>query len=250
MQTIVDVVAHGQDADDAKRAVVLAVPVRCPHAPDDWVDSLAGLTAWHFRGLTHVVVFEGARNSVKALVRSMGIAAETFCSAESFLDDFEPPRPGCLVTDVRMLGLSGIELQEKLAADGVTLPVIIITAHAQTPLTVKAVKKGAVTVLEKPCSNHELSDAIRSAIAMDQSQRSEAAEQREFEERLKTLSKDEQSVLDFMIEGSANKVTARRLGVSIRTIENRRQRIFEKTGTKSLAELIRLVVLSRMNAAR
>ncbi|MEM1069365.1 MAG: response regulator, partial [Planctomycetota bacterium] len=188
---------------------------------------------------------EGARNSVRALVRSMGVRAETFSSAEAFLEGLDPSRPGCLVTDVRMLGLSGIELQEKLAADGVVLPVIIITAHAETALTVRAVKQGAVTVLEKPCRDYELYDAIRAALTQDATNRAQSAEQLAFREKLNSLSEQERQVLDLMVDGLANKVIARRISVSVRTIENRRQRIFEKTGTDSLAELIRLVVESR-----
>lgn len=188
---------------------------------------------------------EGARNSVRALVRSMGVRSETYPSAESFLDNLDPSRPGCLVTDVRMLGLSGIELQEKLVADGIALPVIIITAHAETALTVRAVKQGAVTVLEKPCRDYDLYDAIRSALNQDAENRQRSAEHLAFRKRLGSLSDQEQEVLDLMVEGLANKVIARRINVSVRTIENRRQRIFEKTGTDSLAELIRLVVEAR-----
>jgi FixJ family two-component response regulator len=191
-----------------------------------------------------------ARDSVRVLARSLDLKAETFASAEEFLDHYDPLCAGCLVTDLQMLGMSGMELQEKLAAKGIGIPVIIITAYAETPLTVKAVKKGAVTVLEKPCGSDELSDAILAAIAQDARTRTESALQQSFHHRLGTLSQQEQSVLEYMIEGTANKVTARRLSVSIRTIENRRQRIFEKTDTKSLAELIRLVVETRSNTAR
>ena len=191
-----------------------------------------------------------ARDSVKTLVRSLDLKAEAFASAEEFLDHYDPIRAGCLVTDLQMMGMSGMELQENLAAKGIAIPVIIITAYAKTPLTVKAVKKGAVTVLEKPCSDDELSDAIRAAISLDARTRVEAVQQQSFSDRLGSLSQQEQAVLEYMIEGAANKVTARRLGVSIRTVENRRQRIFEKTGTKSLAELIRVVIESRSNTAR
>ena len=185
---------------------------------------------------------EGARASVNALVRSMGLRAQTFPSAEAFLTEFDGESPGCLVTDVRMLGMSGIELQEKLAADGIKLPVIIITAHAETPLTVRAIKLGAVTVLEKPCRDYELYDAIRDALAQDTRIRSESAEHQAFLDKIASLSPQERQVLELMIEGLANKVIARRMDVSVRTVENRRQRIFEKTGTQSLAELIRLFV--------
>jgi two-component system, LuxR family, response regulator FixJ len=192
---------------------------------------------------------EGARNSVKAIVRSMGVDAETFPSAEEFLAQADPARPGCLVTDLRMLGLSGIELQEKIVGLGLTLPVIIITAHAETPITVRAIKNGALTVLEKPCRDYELYDVIRDAIALDKELRLRNAEVKAFTQKLETLTESEQGVLDLMIQGQANKVVARRLGVSVRTVENRRQQIFEKTGTDSLAELIRLVVQTRSNSA-
>ncbi len=192
---------------------------------------------------------EGARQSLRAVTRSMGVHAETFESAESFLAAFDPNQHGCLVTDLRMHGMSGIELQKKLVDDGVTLPVIIITAHAETPLTVQAVKKGAVNVLEKPCRDYELFDAIRDALAADaqaRRNRSRVNEQRDFQKRLAALSPDEQRVLELMVDGVANKVIARRVDVSIRTVESRRQRIFEKTNTHSLAELVRMVTESRL----
>lgn len=192
---------------------------------------------------------EGARQSLRAVTRSMGVHAETFESAESFLAAFDPNQHGCLVTDLRMHGMSGIELQKKLVDDGVTLPVIIITAHAETPLTVQAVKKGAVNVLEKPCRDYELFDAIRDALAADaqaRRNRSRVNEKRDFQKRLAALSPDEQRVLELMVDGVANKVIARRVDVSIRTVESRRQRIFEKTNTHSLAELVRMVTESRL----
>jgi two-component system, LuxR family, response regulator FixJ len=188
---------------------------------------------------------EGSRNSVKAIARSMGVDAETFSSAEEFLEQADPSRPGCLVTDLRMLGLSGIELQEKIAAMGLALPVIIITAHAETAMTVRAVKNGALTVLEKPCRDYELYDAIRDALALGEKLRVRNAEVKAFSKKLETLSEGERAVLDLMVQGEANKNVARRLDVSVRTVENRRQQIFEKTGTDSLAELIRLIVRLR-----
>jgi two-component system, LuxR family, response regulator FixJ len=188
---------------------------------------------------------EGSRNSVKAIVRSMGVDAETFSSAEEFLEQADPTRPGCLVTDLRMLGLSGIELQEKIAAMGVTIPVILITAHAETPLTVRAVRNGALTVLEKPCRDYELFDAIRDALALDEKLRARNAEVNAFARKLETLTEGEEAVLEMMVQGQANKIIARRLDVSIRTVENRRQQIFEKTESDSLAELIRLIVQLR-----
>lgn len=185
---------------------------------------------------------ESSRTSICALVRTVDARPLPFQSAEEFLRSYDPDQPGCLVSDVRMLGMSGIELQEKLREDGFSIPVIIITAHAETPLTVKAVKSGAITVLEKPCRDYELFDAIRAGLEEDSRNRVQAAHHREINDRLKKLSDEENQVLELIIEGTANKVIASRLGVSIRTVENRRQRIFEKTGAESLAELVRIIV--------
>jgi two-component system response regulator FixJ len=188
---------------------------------------------------------QGARESLYALASSMGVKAKAFGSAEEFLSNYDSTQHGCLVTDLRMLGMSGMELQEKLSDDGIAIPVIIITAHAETSLTVRAVKQGAVNVLEKPCRDYELVDAIRDALAQDTKRRLQDVKQKEFRDRFETLSDDERQVLELMTEGAANKVIARRLDVSMRTVENRRQRVFAKTGAGSLAELIWLVVEMR-----
>ena len=193
---------------------------------------------------------EGLRKSMRAIVHSMGLRAETFESAEEFLEQFDEAQAGCVVTDLRMAGISGIQLQQKLADRGVSIPIIIVTAHAETPLTVQAVKDGATTVLEKPCRDYELVDAIRSAITLDSQIRDSAIQQKIFRERLNKLVPAEREVLDLMVDGTANKVIARRLDVSVRTVENRRQRIFEKTGTQSLAELVRLFVESHGSSNR
>jgi RNA polymerase sigma factor (sigma-70 family) len=185
---------------------------------------------------------ELARNSVCALVESMGLKAQAFASGEEFLAAYRAQQPGCLVTDVRMLGMSGIELQQQLAARGCKLPVIVITAHANTPLTVQAMKQGAVTLLEKPCSDNDLWDAIREALSRDEQQRSQAARREEIRQRLTELTPHEREVLDRIVAGKLNKSIARELKVSIRTVENRRHNIFQKLGADSVAELVRLVV--------
>ena len=125
---------------------------------------------------------ELARDSVCALVQSMGIRAESFSSAEEFLEQYVDGRPGCLVTDVRMTGMSGLELQEKLQELKIPLPVIVMTAYAKTSLTVRAMQSGAVTVLEKPCEENELWDAIRTALARD-AQGRDARDQRSSRDR-------------------------------------------------------------------
>lgn len=185
---------------------------------------------------------EQARKSVCALVRSMGIHAESFASAEEFLDGYAERRAGCLVTDVRMLGMSGLELQEELNRRNVLLPIIVLTAYARTPLTVRAVKAGAVTVLEKPYEDDDLWDAIRRALAEDAARRARHERRQELSRRLDRLSPSERKVMEWIVQGKPNKSIAKLLDISIRTVENRRREVFEKTGAPSVAELVRMVI--------
>lgn len=183
-----------------------------------------------------------SRKSVCALVRSMKLRAEPFASAEEFLADYQEDQPGCVVTDVRMLGMSGLELQEELTRQNIPLPVVIMTAYARTPLTVRAIRGGAVTVLEKPCHDDELWDAIRKALAQDAASRSEHERRRELRQRIASLTPIERKVLDLVVQGKPNKVIAMELDVSLRTIESRRKDVYEKTRVNSVADLVRLVI--------
>lgn len=184
---------------------------------------------------------ESARKSVAMLVEPMGVQAESYSSAEEFLDKVTHERRGCVVTDVRMPGISGLELQKCLADDGFDLPVVIISAYANVPMGVRAMKSGAVTVLEKPCRDEELWDAIREALALDVERHQRATRQREVKQRLASLSQKERDVMDLLLTGQAHKQIARKLDVSERTIEGRRKQILEKTQAKTLVELARLV---------
>ena len=146
-----------------------------------------------------------ARQSVSALVESMGLAAQTFESAEQFLATFDPTRPGCLVTDFRMLGMSGLDLQEALARESIKLPVIVITAYADVPTAVRAMKRGAITLLEKPCHEEELVANIRRAVEMDTTRRQESARVTDIRARLASLSDGEKSVVACLLKGKMNK---------------------------------------------
>lgn len=183
---------------------------------------------------------QAVRESAAALVGEMGVTAQTYASAEEFLQAYHGHRPGCLVTDVRMLGMSGVELQEQLARDGVSLSVIVLTAYADTPLTIRAIKQGAVTLLEKPCRDQELWDAIRTALNADveQSQRDQCLA--DICRRRSTLTPAERRVLERMVAGDSNSVMARRLGIRVRTVEVRRSSVFRKMHADSLAELVRM----------
>ncbi|MFV1963952.1 MAG: response regulator transcription factor [Pirellulaceae bacterium] len=184
----------------------------------------------------------GARDSISCLVRSAGCQVEQYASAEEFIEAFSPEHSGCLVTDLRLRGMSGVALQEKLLAREIVLPTIIVTAYADTPMTVRAMRNGAVIVLDKPCRDQDLWDAIMEAFERDRQWREQRAKRCEIQERLAYLKQSERDVLDLMIAGVANKVIASRLNVSIRTVEVRRQNVYQKMRANSLAELVRLVL--------
>jgi two-component system, LuxR family, response regulator FixJ len=183
-----------------------------------------------------------ARNSVCALVQSLGLKAESFASAEEFLERYVEGSTGCLVTDLRMPGMNGMELQQQLIQRRIFLPVIIITAYSRTQTTVNAIKAGAFTVLDKPYLDDDLWDAIRAALAKDAADREKHLRHQEFCSRLAQLSPMERIVLNMIVSGQPNKTIAKELGVSLRTIENRRQDLYVKMQVKSSAELIRHAV--------
>lgn len=185
------------------------------------------------------------RESIAALVEPMGVASELFASAEEFLAAYDPSRPGCLVTDVRMMGMSGLELQEQLQVRDIKIPVIIISAYADVPIAVDAMQKGAVTLLEKPCRDQELWDAICRAIARDAAERDKATSRQEILDRLAELTPSEREVMDLMVAGLPNKVIAKRLDVGLRTVETRRHNIFQKLKAKSLADVVRCYLLAQ-----
>lgn len=182
--------------------------------------------------------------SVLALVRSMGPLCKPFDSAEEFLAfcDSGKSLEGCLVTDVRMVGISGIELQEQLQSRGIAIPVIVLTAFARTPLTVRAIQNGAVTMLDKPYDDDDLWDAIREGLKRDASQRAEALAQQHIRARFDSLKPTERQVMELVVDGLPNKVIASRLDVSVRTVENRRREVFSKMQAESVADLVRLAI--------
>jgi FixJ family two-component response regulator len=181
-----------------------------------------------------------ARKSVCALVQSMGVRTESFASAEEFLEKYAKDRPGCLVTDLRMHGMSGVELQEHLVGRGILLPVIILTAYARTPVTVRAVQAGAITVLDKPCDNDDLWDAIRGALAKGEAARAEHARCQAIRVCLAQLTPQERQILDMTVDGASIKAMAAKLGVSERTVAGRRRELVAKMQANSTADLIRL----------
>jgi FixJ family two-component response regulator len=187
-----------------------------------------------------------SRNDVKKIAENMGMRTAAYENGEDFLAAYEENRSGCLVSEIRLLGMSGLELQESMAANCISLPLVFITRFAETRLTVKAMQTGALTVLEKPVSSQELWDAVSKALAIDRETRRVDAAHHETRRRLAQMTKKEWQVLEMLIEGKTNKVIANRLGVSVRTVEARRRQIFKKTETDSVAELVRLIVQTDM----
>jgi RNA polymerase sigma factor (sigma-70 family) len=186
-----------------------------------------------------------SRDSMAALVESMGLNAHVFDSAESLLADFAPHRPACLLTDLRMPGLSGLDLQQKLVERKCTIPVILVSGYATVRTTLSAMRTGAVTVLEKPYREQELSDAINEAIEQDRQQLAAQAEQEELRSLMDKLTAKERQVLDLITQGMPNKAVAKSLSVSERTIEDRRRSIMVKLHVKSFAGLMELALKAR-----
>jgi FixJ family two-component response regulator len=177
-------------------------------------------------------------DSIQELVESVGLRAEGYASGQAFLNHYQPERSGCLVLDVRMAEMIGLVLQEKLNTLGATIPVIILTGHADVPMAVHALKAGAVDSVQKPYRNQLLLDSINNALAMDAIARRSLDESRNHDRQLATLTKREQEVLDKLLPGSISKQIARELGISTRTVESHRQNLLRKLGVGSVKELM------------
>jgi two-component system, LuxR family, response regulator FixJ len=185
---------------------------------------------------------EAVRNSLRLLLKSVGLAASALPSAQEFLDMYKPAQPGCLVLDVRMPRMSGLELQELLNREGAVIPVIFITGHGDIPMAVEAMQAGAFDFLQKPFRDQQLIDCIQRALEKDRASRTELNERSRIRERLESLTPREREVLALVANGKANKVMAADLGVSQRTVEIHRARVMEKMGASSLAQLVRMVM--------
>jgi FixJ family two-component response regulator len=183
-----------------------------------------------------------ARESVCALAEAHHLAAEGFASAEEFLTRFDPARPGCAVIDLRLPEMNGLDLQATLQKLGAELPVIVISAFADVPSAVRAMRSGAVTLLEKPCRETELWDSIQAALEQDAAQRRNREQVEAIRLRLEKLSPGEREVLNRLVAGQMNKLIALELNISLRTVENRRQKLMGKMGVNSVAELVREVL--------
>ncbi len=182
------------------------------------------------------------RDSLRWLMKTVGLGVETFPSAADFLRDFSPRGPGCLVFDVRMPGTSGLDLYEELVARGQRVPVIFITAHADVPMAIRAMKFGAVEFVEKPFNSQTLLEKVQRAIKDDAAQRRQSADREAIQARFHRLTEKERTVLDLIKAGRPNKTIATCLEITPRAVEMRRASLMKKLGVRSLVELLRLSI--------
>ncbi len=180
------------------------------------------------------------RDSLEQLVRSVGLKADTFSSSEAFLDTEMTDKPGCLVLDIRMPGLSGLDLQDELQKRGISIPIIFITGHGTVPMSVRAMKAGAVDFLQKPFEDQELLDLIHCAVEQSRQTRLGRAEINKIEQRIKSLTLREYEILVLVTKGTLNRRIANTLKMSENTVKTHRARIMRKMEVKSLAELVRV----------
>jgi two-component system, LuxR family, response regulator FixJ len=185
---------------------------------------------------------EAVRNSLRLLVKSVGLPASTANSAQEFLASYDPAYAGCLVLDVRMPGMSGIELQQQLNHRGAVIPVIFITGHGDIPMAVEAMQQGAFDFLQKPFRDQDLIDRIQRALEKDRLSRGELTQRNRIRERRESLTPREREVLDLITSGKPNKIMAADLGLSQRTVEIHRARVMEKMGASSVAQLVRMAL--------
>lgn len=185
---------------------------------------------------------DAVRSSLRLLLRSVGLSATALPSAQEFLDSYDPQQPGCLVLDVRMPGMSGLELQQQLNLRGAIIPVIFITGHGDVPMAVEAMQHGAFDFLQKPFRDQDLIDRVQRALEKDRVAREQLRRVDVIRKRIESLTARERQVLELVTAGKPNKIMAAELGVSQRTVEIHRARVMEKMEASSLAQLVRMMI--------
>ncbi len=186
---------------------------------------------------------EGLRNAIEFLLESAGLTAKTFANGQSFLEYYRPERRGCLLPDIRMPDISGLDFQEKIRTMQIKLPVILVSAYGTIPLAVRAMRDGAFDFIEKPFDDEFLLKRIREAISLDIDQRADDQKLQEARAQLVSLTAREKEAMAHVVSGKPNRQIANELGISAKTVENHRARVMEKMGIKGLAELVHIANL-------
>lgn len=184
-------------------------------------------------------------DAVRDLLRIMDLPCEIYTSGVDFLNAYDPSRPGCLVLEVKVPGLSGLQIQQYLASQEATLPLVFLSTQATVSIAVRAMRDGAVHFLEKPFRQHELWDAVQEAIQVDQERRRLWTQQRQIRERIAKLTPKQRDLMEMILEGKTNRAIASQFGLSVRTIELHRAKLMKHLEVKSLLELLRLEGLAR-----
>ena len=181
------------------------------------------------------------RSSLKFLLSSVGLQVESFESAESFLQRKAPDAPSCLVLDVRLRGLSGLDFQRELAARNIRIPIVFVTGHGDIPMSVRAMKAGAIEFLTKPYRDQDLLDAVRIALEKDRARREQERDLTDLQQRFDSLTPREQEVISMVVSGMLNKQIAGELGTAENTVKVHRSRAMEKMNAQSFADLVRMI---------
>ncbi|VAW65419.1 Two-component transcriptional response regulator, LuxR family [hydrothermal vent metagenome] len=182
------------------------------------------------------------RDSLSWLLETTGHPVNTYESAQDFLEKFDPQAPGCLVLDVRLPGMSGLQLQQKMKNDKVILPIIIISGHGDVPMAVKAMQQGALEFHEKPFRDQELLDSIQNALEIDAANRRKKAGSVEIQKRVDSLTPREKEIMELLVRGNPNREVASLCSISVKTVEVHRARIMDKMSADSFPELIHMVL--------
>lgn len=184
----------------------------------------------------------GMRSSLRALIKSIGLRAEPFASAQEFLDFYEPDWPGCLLLDIRMPDMDGMELQQELKRRGALLPMIFITGHADVPMAVETMRLGAFDLILKPFRDQCLIDRVQHALVRDREVRAALKHSEDVRCRIASLTRRERQIMELLTRGKPNRVVAEELGLSCRTVEVHRSHLMRKMAVKSAAELVGVVM--------